>query len=87
MLGGNYRTSPTPIWVCVSFPRASRLDANFALRAICTVARGGAIITSPFHGLIGITCLVFWGYCIAVSRLLGRGLFAAGFAGEVAEVA
>jgi len=55
---GNYRTSSTPDLVCVSFsPRLAPgckfcPDGQFA-----SVARGGAIITSPFHGSVGIyTC-------------------------------
>ena len=41
-----------PCGYAFRFPHASR-DANFALRAICISARDGAIIASPFQGLMG----------------------------------
>ncbi len=49
----NYRTSSTPIWVCVSFSPCLPCYANLPCRAICLPGRDGASTTSPLRGLVG----------------------------------
>ena len=50
---GNYRTSSTPVLVCVSFsPRLARMQI-LPYGQFASVARGGAITTSPLRGWVG----------------------------------
>ena len=63
----DYRTSSTPVLVCVSFSPRLAPGCKFCPGGqFASAARGGAIIASPFQGLVGIACRRVDGQCVVV---------------------